>query len=188
MTKDAAVRLVEAHVALARAEAVPILENVKGVAVAAGLAVGFGIFAALVVIVGMPLFLGEWLFGSLGWGIVHGAALGVAIIAICAWMILVAEPAGVARAVAIGIIVGLVVGFIARAIVPGPDPLSVGATIVLGIVGSFIGGFLGWALFGKDLEEGALQPSGLIGSLVGAVIALLLYNATARGRGTASRI
>ena len=55
--------------------------------------------------------------------------------------------------------------------------MSVGATIVLGIVGSFIGGFLGWALFGKDFDHGALQASGVVGSVVGAVIALLVYRA-----------
>jgi uncharacterized membrane protein YeaQ/YmgE (transglycosylase-associated protein family) len=78
------------------------------------------------------------------------------------------------------IIIGLIAGFIARLLVPGRDPLSIGATILLGIVGSFIGGFLGWALFGKDLDEGALQPSGIIGSIAGAVIVLLIYNATNR--------
>jgi uncharacterized membrane protein YeaQ/YmgE (transglycosylase-associated protein family) len=72
------------------------------------------------------------------------------------------------------LVIGIVAGFIARAIVPGPDPMSIGATILLGIVGSFIGGFLGWALFGHDLDEGALQASGVIGSIIGAVIALLV--------------
>jgi len=75
------------------------------------------------------------------------------------------------------VIVGLVAGFIARLLVPGPDPMGVGRTIVLGIVGSFIGGFLGWAIFGHDLDDGAFQASGLIGSIVGAVIALLVYRA-----------
>lgn len=79
------------------------------------------------------------------------------------------------------IVIGLVAGFIARALVPGRDPMGVGATIVLGIVGSFIGGFIGWALFGKDFSEGALQASGIIGSIVGAVIALLAYRALNRG-------
>jgi uncharacterized membrane protein YeaQ/YmgE (transglycosylase-associated protein family) len=80
------------------------------------------------------------------------------------------------------IIVGLIAGFLARAIVPGDDSMSIAATLVLGIVGSFIGGFLGWALMGKDLEEGALQPSGIIGSIIGAVVALLAYRfATRRG-------
>jgi uncharacterized membrane protein YeaQ/YmgE (transglycosylase-associated protein family) len=74
-------------------------------------------------------------------------------------------------------IVGLIAGFIARLLVPGPDPMSVLGTMLLGIVGSFVGGFLGWLVFGSDLDEGALQPSGLIGSIVGAVIALLVYRA-----------
>jgi len=86
------------------------------------------------------------------------------------------------------LVIGLIAGFIARALVPGPDPMSIGATILLGIVGSFIGGFLGWALFGKDLDEGALQPSGLLGSIIGAVIALLVYRAiSSRGRGRLAR-
>jgi uncharacterized membrane protein YeaQ/YmgE (transglycosylase-associated protein family) len=72
------------------------------------------------------------------------------------------------------VIAGLVVGFIARAIVPGPDPMSIGGTIVLGIVGSFVGGLLGYLLFGQDIEDGAVQTSGLIGSVIGAVLVLLL--------------
>jgi uncharacterized membrane protein YeaQ/YmgE (transglycosylase-associated protein family) len=49
-------------------------------------------------------------------------------------------------------------------------------------VGSFIGGFLGYLLFGKDLSEGAFQPSGLIGSIIGAIVALLIYKAVNRPR------
>ena len=71
-------------------------------------------------------------------------------------------------------IIGFIAGFIARALVPGPDPMGIGATIILGIVGSFVGGFLGYVLFGHDLDEGALQPSGIIGSIIGAVVVLLL--------------
>jgi len=80
------------------------------------------------------------------------------------------------------IVIGAIAGFLARALVPGRDPMGIVATIVLGIVGSFIGGFLGYVLFGRDFTEGALQPSGIIGSIVGAVLALLVYRATARGR------
>lgn len=79
------------------------------------------------------------------------------------------------------LVIGVIAGFLARLLVPGRDPMSVGATIVLGIVGSFIGGFIGWAIFGEDFSEGALQPSGLIGSVLGAVLALLVYRATQRG-------
>lgn len=75
------------------------------------------------------------------------------------------------------IIIGIIAGFVARALVPGDDSMSVGATIVLGIVGSFVGGFLADALFRNDADDIGLAPSGILGSIVGAIIALLVYNA-----------
>jgi uncharacterized membrane protein YeaQ/YmgE (transglycosylase-associated protein family) len=81
------------------------------------------------------------------------------------------------------LVIGIVAGFLARLIVPGRDPMSVGATIVLGIIGSFIGGFLGYIITGKDFQDGALQASGLIGSVIGAIIALLVNNAMTHRRG-----
>ena len=76
------------------------------------------------------------------------------------------------------IIIGIIAGFIARLLVPGRDPMSFLGTLVLGVLGSFVGGFLGWALFGHDLADGALQPSGIIGSIIGAVVLLLVWRAT----------
>ncbi len=73
------------------------------------------------------------------------------------------------------VIVGLIAGALARLLVPGRDPMGIGATILLGIVGSFIGGFLGYVLFHKDKAEGFFQPSGIVGSVIGAIIALLIY-------------
>ena len=78
------------------------------------------------------------------------------------------------------LLVGLIAGLVARLLVPGRDPMGILGTIVLGIVGSFIGGFLGYVLFDKDLDEGALQASGILGSIIGAVIALLVYRALTR--------
>ena len=75
------------------------------------------------------------------------------------------------------VLIGLVAGFIARALVPGPDPMSVLGTMLLGIVGSFIGGFIGYVLTHHDATDGAFQASGIIGSIVGAIIALLVYRA-----------
>ncbi|TMB62249.1 MAG: GlsB/YeaQ/YmgE family stress response membrane protein [Chloroflexi bacterium] len=47
-------------------------------------------------------------------------------------------------------------------------------TMVLGVIGSFVGGTLAALLFGGTLE---LSASGLIGSIVGSVIVLLLWRA-----------
>lgn len=73
------------------------------------------------------------------------------------------------------LLVGLVAGFLARALVPGRDPMGIVGTIVLGVIGSFVGGFLGRVLF--DTEKTA---AGLFGSVIGAIIVLLLYNAVTR--------
>ncbi len=71
------------------------------------------------------------------------------------------------------IIIGLIAGFIARAVVPGRQHMTVLQTLLLGIVGSFIGGFLGYLIFHNG--GSFVQPSSWIGSIIGAIIALLIY-------------
>lgn len=80
------------------------------------------------------------------------------------------------------IIVGLIAGAIARLLVPGRDPMGIGATIILGIAGSFMGGFLADILFRSDADDRGLGPVGILGSIIGAVIVLLIYNAVTRRR------
>ena len=80
------------------------------------------------------------------------------------------------------VIIGIIAGYVARLLVPGPDPMSFVGTVVLGIAGSFVGGFLGYVLFDKDIGDGALQASGIVGSIIGAIVLLLLVNAVGRGR------
>jgi len=84
------------------------------------------------------------------------------------------------------IIIGLSAGALARAVVPGTDAMGVGGTILLGLVGSVVGGFLGWLIFGRDAAAGALQMSGIIGSFIGAIVALLVWRA-ANGRHAVTR-
>ena len=78
------------------------------------------------------------------------------------------------------IIVGLIAGALARLLVPGRQDISIPMTILLGIVGSFVGGFLGYLIFHKDAQDGFFQPSGIVGSVIGAIIVLLLW--TRRGQ------
>lgn len=89
------------------------------------------------------------------------------------------------------LLLGLLAGAVARLVLPGPDPIGILGTIAVGVVGSFIGGFLGYALFGHDVGEGALQPSGIIGSIIGAILVLMAWRAanhrSPAGRGTRSR-
>jgi len=72
------------------------------------------------------------------------------------------------------LIVGLIAGFIARALVPGPDPMGWLGTMILGIVGSFVGGTLAALLFGGTRD---VSPTGLIGSVIGAIVVLLIWRA-----------
>ena len=80
------------------------------------------------------------------------------------------------------LIIGLIAGFVARAVVPGDDSMGIGATILLGIVGSFVGGFLADVLFRNDAEDMGLGPAGLLGSIIGAIVVLLIYNAVSDRR------
>ena len=78
------------------------------------------------------------------------------------------------------LIVGLVAGLLARALVPGKDSMGILTTLLLGIVGSFVGGAI-WALFSDD-KILDFQAGGLILSVLGAIVALLIYNRVAGGR------
>ena len=71
------------------------------------------------------------------------------------------------------LVLGLVAGAIARFLVPGRDPMGLLGTMVLGLAGSLLGGFLADLIFDDEAV-------GLLGSVVGAVIVLLAYNAWVR--------
>jgi len=69
------------------------------------------------------------------------------------------------------LVIGLVIGAIAKLLMPGKDPGGCIITMLLGIAGAFVASYLGQAL--GWYQPG--QPAGFIGSVVGAMILLLLY-------------
>jgi uncharacterized membrane protein YeaQ/YmgE (transglycosylase-associated protein family) len=70
------------------------------------------------------------------------------------------------------IIFGFIVGLIARAVVPGPQHMGFVLTTLLGVAGSVVGGVVGSALSGTSPV--GLQTAGFLGSLLGAVVLLVV--------------
>jgi uncharacterized membrane protein YeaQ/YmgE (transglycosylase-associated protein family) len=71
-------------------------------------------------------------------------------------------------AILIALVVGgLIVGALARLALPGPDPMSIPMTIVLGIAGSLIGGLVARIFIGTG--------GGFIFALIGAIVLLYLH-------------
>jgi uncharacterized membrane protein YeaQ/YmgE (transglycosylase-associated protein family) len=75
------------------------------------------------------------------------------------------------------IIIGAIVGAIAKLLLPGKDPGGFIVTVLLGIGGALVAGYLGQALGWYAPGQGA----GFIGSIVGAIILLLLYRVVKKG-------
>lgn len=79
------------------------------------------------------------------------------------------------------IVVGLIGGAIAKAIMPGTQGGSWVATILLGIAGALVGGFLGGLLLGVSYAD-VFSFSGLVASIVGALIILAVWGFLAKRR------
>ncbi len=79
---------------------------------------------------------------------------------------------------------GIVFGALARLIVPGRDPMGIMATWALGVCGSLLGGFLGYAILGADIDDGAVQAGGIFGSIIGSILLLLIVRLVRTNRRT----
>jgi uncharacterized membrane protein YeaQ/YmgE (transglycosylase-associated protein family) len=63
---------------------------------------------------------------------------------------------------------GLIVGALARLALPGPDPMGIGMTILIGLAGSFIGGLVTLAI------TGGRNAGGIVVSVAGATLIVYL--------------
>ena len=71
------------------------------------------------------------------------------------------------------IVTGFLVGLLARAILPGADHLGFIGTTAVGIVGSIVGGRIGH-LMHRPAPGAKAHPTGLLMSVVGAIVLLLI--------------
>jgi len=69
------------------------------------------------------------------------------------------------------LIIGLIVGAIAKLVMPGRDPGGILVTMLLGVAGAFVGTYVGRTLGMYDSG----QAAGMIMSVIGALLLLLLY-------------
>ena len=76
------------------------------------------------------------------------------------------------------ILIGFVVGLLAKMLKPGRDPSGFIITVLIGIAGSLLATYGGQAL---GLYQ-AGQAAGFIGSLIGAIILLVIYGLVTRNR------
>ena len=84
----------------------------------------------------------------------------------------------------IWLIVGGIIGWLASLIMKTDAQQGILLNVIVGIVGAFLGGWLGGMLGigGGDINSGDFSLSGLLMSLVGAVVLLAIVNLFRRGR------
>jgi uncharacterized membrane protein (DUF485 family) len=195
-TRNATLGLIRSHIDLAKAEFSEIADQVKRAAAFGGIALLLLFLTGMLIAVGMPLFLGQVLFGSIGWGVLIGAELLIACAVLLVFAIIDLSWDRALSSFAVALGVGLVVfGVLAvdwnwvSSHYSGMPPhfvLAVAAGIVfVGVLGgvlgvSFgrwpgIGGFVGGAFVGLFLGLlAAAGPSYRVAAAVG-VAALLLF-------------
>ena len=76
------------------------------------------------------------------------------------------------------VIFGFIVGLLARALLPGRQKMGFLMTTGLGIAGSFFGGFLGSLVTDRRVTD--LHTAGIIGSILGAILLLVLVGRFSR--------
>lgn len=83
----------------------------------------------------------------------------------------------------IWLVVGGIIGWLASKIMRTDAQQGIILNVVVGIIGAFIGGWLGGMFFGTGtINQGDFSLSGLLMSLVGAIVLLAIVNLFRRGR------
>lgn len=79
------------------------------------------------------------------------------------------------------IVLGLAAGWVAQLVLGKGRQIDWTMALVTGLIGSFVGGLLASLVAGDGLK---LRPSGLIGSIVGAIVVLAVVRGVRGSRGS----
>jgi hypothetical protein len=185
-TRESFVRLAQAHVALARAELDKIIGELKILTTQAGLALGIALMTAILVWVGGFLFLGEWLFGSIGWGLAHGLVLGIGLIVALALAIVGARARFAVFSFLLATLITVAVVLLCGANVAYTAATSVGPSLagplgapgVVALIGGIIVGALLFSVLLAFVRGVRGMFAGLIlGAFLGAIAGWLIAGA-----------
>jgi len=146
------------------------------------------LLAGLLGFIGLALFLGDWLLGSLGWGVLHGilACVGIAVAAV---LLAVGSAGGrVGRSLVVGIVAAIIVGVVLGLEWPNQFYSAIGESARLnvnpadrpGVVGLLVGALVGVLVgIGSAVRIGsgggrlaAIVGLATVGALVGAFSAI----------------
>jgi len=133
-TINAGKRLLTAHLNLAKAEAGEIAGEVGQLVALVALAIGLLFTVGILILVGLPLFLADWLLGSMGWGVLLGAFL---LIDLAVVVLLGAVGVGKGRqltAWVVGVILGVALGAVLWTWTGLPQTVDVALGIWLGLL------------------------------------------------------
>ena len=187
-TVGAGRRLLQAHIDLAKAEMSEIAGSVgRMVGLFAG-AFALVLFAGLLIAIGGILFLGEWLFGSIGWGVLLGTVLLIDLAVVAVLLALDVSSKRIGMAFTIGALVGIAVGLVlgldlthrgwqalGEAVAPQFEPaqrttnLAVGSLAVIGVLIGLIVAAKG----GVGGRIATILGAAVAGAMLGAVVGWL---------------
>ncbi|MEP7361532.1 MAG: hypothetical protein ABI744_08130 [Chloroflexota bacterium] len=183
-TRAAFVALFQSHVDLLKAEIGEILDQVKLISAQAGCALALLLMTGTLLYVGGFLFEGEWLFGSIGWGLAHGVLFGIALALILGLAIIGASRRAalgslfLAALITIGIawLCGSNVGYNAANNAAAQLAFPLNGTVAVALVGGAVVGAVLFALMlarvaGRFGFIGGLFLGVLIGAVLGWLIA-----------------
>lgn len=182
-TRAAFIGLFQAHRDLLKAEFSEIASQLKLISAQAGCALALLLMTGTLLYVGGFLFLGEWLFGSIGWGLAHGVLFGVAMAVILGLAII-----GATRRAALGSLFLAALAAIGIALLCGSNlaydaasdtatrlafPFDSTVSVAL-LAGALIGAILFALMLARLAGRGGFIGGLFVGAVIGMVVGWLI--------------